>query len=87
MNITALLNENHNGNTWNNYKDAGIWPSIVKNWTTTYDTVIGNVQTQLESVNKSIESLRNKINTFDTSASNFRNKAYTIYNKTVNSIE
>ncbi|MBR1843745.1 MAG: hypothetical protein IJ793_02640 [Opitutales bacterium] len=87
MNITALLNENHYGNTWNNYKDASIWPSIVKNWTTTYDTVIGNVQAQLESVNKSIESLRNKINTFDESAMNFRNKAYTIYNKTVNNIE
>ena len=87
MNITSLLNENHWGNTWYNYKDASIWPSIVGNWKKTYDTVIGNVQTQLESVNKSIESLRNKINTFDTSASNFRNKAYTIYNKTINSIE
>ena len=87
INITSLLNENHNGNTWYNYKDASIWPSIVKNWQTTYDTAVGNIQSQLESVNKSIESLRNKIDTFNSSASNFRNKAYTIYNKTVSKIE
>ena len=91
INITGLLNQNYKGNTWNNYKDdkygKATYPSIVSSWMQTYDTVIGNIETQLESVNKSIESLRNKINTFDTSAINFRNKAYTIYNKTVNNIE
>ena len=91
MNITKLLDENYRGIAWNNYQDndygKSVFPSIVSGWKTTYDTVINNVQAQLESVNKSIESLRNKINTFDTSAVNFRNKAYTIYNKTVNNIE
>ena len=90
MNITTLLNQNYSGNKWNNYKNdksgEAVWASITDNWKKTYDTVIGNIQAQLESVNKSIESLRNKINTFDTSAMNFRNKAYTIYNKTVNNI-
>lgn len=91
MNITRILNQDYSGTTWNNYKGdktaESVWSLIVSNWKTTCDTVIGNVQTQLESVNKSIESLRNKINTFDESAINFRNKAYTIYNKTVNNIE
>ena len=91
MNITKLLDENYRGIAWNNYQDndygKSVFPSIVSGWKTTYDTVINNVQAQLESVNKSIESLRNKINTFDESAMNFRNKAYTIYNKTVNNIE
>ena len=98
MNITGVINQSYYGGevSWYNRpqedgKDTdrtkAVYPSIIKNWKSTYDTIIGNIQSQLESVNKSIESLRNKINTFDTSAANFRNKAYTIYNKTVNNIE
>lgn len=93
VNITGVTDQTFAENMKWNYYNSGskwaksIWPSVLHSFTTIYDTVIGNVQSQLESVNKSIESLRNKINTFDTSAANFRNKAYTIYNKTVNNIE
>ncbi len=69
------------------YKEAGAWDGLVTSWRTTYDTVLNNVGSQIEYIKKVIESLRQKINTFDSSASIFRNKAYTIYNKTVNNIE
>ena len=65
-------------------KDA--WQTYVKKWTDAYDTVISNHQSQLEYAQKSVTSLRQKISTFDTIASNFRSKAYTIYNKIVNKI-
>ena len=93
MNITSATDKTFaEGMKWNYYNSGSeyakyIWPNVLETFTTVYNTVIGNVQSQLESVEKSIESLRNKINTFDTSAANFRNKAYTIYNKTVNNIE
>lgn len=93
VNITGVTDKTFaEGMRWNYYNSDSkyakdIWPSVLHSFTTIYDTAIGNIQSQLESVNKSIESLRNKINTFDTSAANFRNKAFTIYNKTVNNIE
>ena len=67
-------------------KDNDIWSTFLPNWTSTYQTVIENNSTQLEYIEKTITSLRKKINTFDTAASNFRNKAYSIYNKIVNKI-
>lgn len=62
------------------------WQTLMSAWTTSYDTSIANEQSQLEYVQKTITSLRKKIDTFDSMSSNFRSKAYTIYNRIVNKI-
>lgn len=68
----------------NKYK--ALWQNFISLWTTQYDTAIANQRSQLEYVQKSINSLRKKIDTFDSMSSNFRSKAYTIYNKIVNKV-
>lgn len=75
---------NFTGEGLSQWKEA--WQSYVGMWTSEYDTVIGNYQSQLEYTQKALNSLRKKINTFDTMSSSFRSKAYTIYNKIVNKI-
>ena len=91
INITETVNKKSWNYTWNNYyydKSYDFaWDAIVKNFKTGYDTAVNNAKTALESINQSVESLRNKINTFDTASSNWRNKAYNIYNKILGKIE
>ena len=70
----------------NKNKYKALWQNFISSWTTQYDTAIANQRSQLEYVQKSINSLRKKIDTFDSMSSNFRSKAYTIYNKIVNKV-
>ena len=70
----------------NKSKYKAVWQNFIGSWTTQYDTAIANQRSQLEYVQKSINSLRKKIDTFDSMSSNFRSKAYTIYNKIVNKV-
>ena len=70
----------------NKNKNKTLWQNFISTWTTQYDTATANQRSQLEYVQKSINSLRKKIDTFDSMSSNFRSKAYTIYNKIVNKV-
>ena len=92
INISNVTQADYAGSglAWNKgcgdkqYKE--VWNMLVNGWKTCFDSCIESLKSQLEYVQKSISSLRQKINTFDQTGSNFRNKAYSIYNKTVNSI-
>ena len=95
VDVSSALKSFPGGLSWNDITpDEGFdaekmkpsWQTIVNTWTSLYDTTIANYKSQLEYCQKSISSLRKKGNTFDSMSSNFRNKAYTIYNKIVNKI-
>lgn len=89
LDMTTLVSDNFGGVSGMSWKGGGSdvnWTTFISTWTTQYDTVISNYQSQLEYEQKSIASLRKKIDTFDSMASNFRNKAYSIYNKIVSKI-
>ncbi|MGX8716768.1 MAG: hypothetical protein ACSW8C_02125 [bacterium] len=88
LDVSSLTGE-YAGFTWDKPPEAkfkAVWQNFISLWVTQYDTAIANQRSQLEYVQKSINSLRKKIDTFDTMASNFRSKAYTIYNKIVNKV-
>lgn len=88
LDVSSLMG-NYAGFTWDKPPEAklkAVWQNFISLWVTQYDTAIANQRSQLEYVQKSINSLRKKIDTFDTMASNFRSKAYTIYNKIVNKV-
>lgn len=74
--------------TWDNVpskkEEKASWTNFINAWKSCFDTCIENEKSQLEYVEKSISSLRQKINTFDQTSTNFRNKAYTIYNNIIN---
>ncbi len=74
--------------TWDNVPsnkdEKSSWTTFINTWKSCFDTCIENEKSQLEYVEKSISSLRQKINTFDQTSTNFRNKAYTIYNNIIN---
>ena len=46
-----------------------------------------NYKTCLDQQEKEITTLQKKIQTFDATTTNFRNKAFTVYNKIVNKIK
>ena len=54
-------------------------------WQKVCSTAIENVNSQIDSVNKTIKSLRSKVDTYDSSSSRFRDKFYsttmTVINK------
>lgn len=91
IDISSVTQDDYAGAkiSWKDTSGEGvekIWPALIDGWKTCFDSCINSLKSQLEYVQKSITSLRQKINTFDETGSNFRNKAYSIYNKTVNSI-
>lgn len=61
--------------------------SFISVWKGNFETVIANYKTNLEQQEKEISALQKKIQTFDTTSTNFRNKAFTVYNKIVNKIK
>lgn len=56
-------------------------------WQGNFETQIANYKTCLDQQEKEITSLQKKIQTFDATSTNFRNKAFTVYNRTVNKIK
>lgn len=92
LDVSSLTGD-YAGFTWDKPPTKGsksqkkqLWQNFISSWTTQYDTAIANQRSQLEYVQKSINSLRKKIDTFDSMSSNFRSKSYTIYNKIVNKV-
>lgn len=61
--------------------------SFVSMWETQFNTIIANYKTGLDQQEKEISTLQKKIQTFDATSTNFRNKAFTVYNKIVNKIK
>ena len=56
-------------------------------WQGNFETQIANYKTCLDQQEKEITTLQKKIQTFDATTTNFRNKAFTVYNKIVNKIK
>ena len=62
------------------------WNAFVESWQNVYQTATENIGSQIESVNKTIQSLRSKIDTFDSSASRFRDKFYSTTMAVINKL-
>ena len=56
-------------------------------WKGNFETQIANYKTCLDQQEKEITTLQKKIQTFDATTTNFRNKAFSVYNKIVNKIK
>ncbi len=88
VDVSKITGNFANNLTWEKVpskeEEKASWTNFINAWKSCFDTCIENEKSQLEYVEKSISSLRQKINTFDQTSTNFRNKAYTIYNNIIN---
>ncbi len=80
------------GFAWNdltpdNIEKQNALPSYFNLWQNGYETQIANYKSNLEQQEKDISALQKKIQTFDATTTNFRNKAFNVYNKIVNKIK
>jgi|GEM_PF-3013969 len=73
--------------TGNDSANKSALSSFMGIWKGNFETQIANYKTCLDQQEKEITTLQKKIQTFDATTTNFRNKAFTVYNKIVNKIK